>query len=76
MLLDKGLLFDCALLVYIDDWIIMAATEELVRANMQSFDTVNLHPTKRDGPTQSIDYIGFLLMLAKAILTIMITKKP
>ena len=59
MLLAKGLLFDCAVLVYIDDWIIMAATEELVRANMQSFDTamkalkVKLHPTKRDGPTQS-----------------------
>jgi hypothetical protein len=29
-----------------------------------------IHPTKRDGPIQSIEYIGFLLNLARALLSI------
>ncbi len=81
MLLSKGILHDCAVLVYIDDWIIMGATEELVRVNMEYFDKAmtslgfKLHPTKREGPTQSIEYIGFLLELARARLTVTSDKR-
>ncbi len=63
-------------MVYLDDWILLGDSEELVRENMIMFDKAmtslgfKLHPTKRDGPTQSIEYIGFLLELARAKLTI------
>ena len=76
LLLDKGLLFDCAVLVYIDDWILLAATEELVLRNMQSFNSVltslglKIHPTKKEGPLQAIGFIGFLLDLATPCLSI------
>ncbi len=52
MLLDTGLLNECAVLVYIDDWVILAATEQLVRVNMDHFVRVmtelgfKIHPTK------------------------------
>jgi hypothetical protein len=76
MLLNNGLLHDCSVLVYIDDWIIMGASEQLVRSNMEAFDKAmselgfRLHPTKRDGPAQAMEYIGFLLNLAWARLSI------
>ncbi len=75
------MLNECAVLVYIDVWIIMGATRELVRVNMEAFDKAmtslgfKLHPTKREGPVQSIEYIGFLLELARARLTITSDKR-
>jgi hypothetical protein len=38
MLLNNGLLHDCSVLFYIDDWIIMGASEQLVRNKMAAFD--------------------------------------
>ena len=69
------------ILVYIDDWILLGASEDVIRMNMEAFDMAmtslgfKLHPTKRDGPTQSIEYIGFLLHLASARLAITGDKK-
>jgi hypothetical protein len=66
MLIDNGLFDQCAVLVYIDDWIILGSSEQLVRDNMTRFDDAmtklgfKWHPTKREGPTQSIEHIGFL----------------
>ena len=63
-------------MVYIDDWLIMGQSEEVVRRNMEAFDSAltklgfKLHPTKREGPVQAIEYIGFLLDLAWARLSI------
>ncbi len=54
----------------------MGSSEQLVRDNMAAFDKAmlelgfRLHPTKRDGPAQSMEYIGFLLNLAWARLSI------
>jgi hypothetical protein len=48
---------------------------------MERFDAAmtklgfKLHPTKREGPTQSIEYIGFLLSLAYAQLSITSDKR-
>ncbi len=53
MLIDNGLFVQYAALVYIDDWIMMASTPELVKTNMDYFDVAvtklgfKLHPTKR-----------------------------
>ncbi len=68
-------------MVYIDDWIVMGATKELVRVNMEASDKAmtslgfKLHPTKREGPVQLIEYIGFLLEPARARLTITSDKR-
>jgi hypothetical protein len=68
-------------LVYIDDWILLGPNEGVVRENMTAFDKAMtelgfcLHPTKRDGPAQIMEYIGFLLDLAWARLSITSDKR-
>ena len=81
MLLRNGLFQSCTVLVYIDDWILLGPNEGVVRENMTAFDKAMtelgfcLHPTKRDGPAQIMEYIGFLLNLAWARLSITSDKR-
>ena len=75
MLYASGLI-DCVSFVYIDDWLLLAPTREILVNNMLAFENamirmgICLHPTKRDGPVQCIEYIGLVLDLVHARLTI------
>jgi hypothetical protein len=79
-LLAQGILSDCAVLVYIDDWLLLAPTREGLLRNMQQFEQTmqrlgfHLHPTKRAGPVQAIEYIGFILDLLAGQLSLTVER--
>ena len=61
----------------LDDWILLGATEEIIRPSRQHCVEAmtawglkfKLHPTKGDGPTQSIEYVGCLVNLGSSFRT-------
>ena len=75
MFIEMGIIGEVSF-VYIDDWLLLAPSRELLIAQMEAFEATMallgfiLHPTKRAGPLQCIEYIGLVLNFALATLTI------
>ena len=79
MLLARQL--NAAVLVYIDDWLLMAPTREALEEAMAVFEHAmgdmkfKLHPDKREGPIQIMEYIGYVIDLVAAAVSISVARQ-